>query len=415
MKHIEGKRLLILGGTTVMINVVNQAHKMGVYTIVTDVNPLSPAKKYADASYNISTGDVDALEKMAKEQKIDGVFAGYDDFNTSIAVELCERLGLPFYASKEQIEITKSKDKFKETCKKFKVPVVKEYSKDNVEFPCVVKPVDSYSAKGITICYNEKELEESIEFALQFSKSKKFIIEKYMSPMNVACVNIDYLFIDGNIILSAVGDKKVVNQENKAPLTSAVFYPSKYVDEYIKNVDEKVKQMFKHLGLKNGTVFIESFYDDEGFAIYEMGYRVGGGQSSILLDALCNVDYVKMLILYALTGSMVSSSELPLIDTRFSKYAVGLVRLSKPGKISKICGIDKIKALNGVINITQYLHEGDSVANNLLGTLGQTFARIHVIADSVSELNEKILYIQDCLHAYDDNGCDIMLANSVKY
>ena len=415
MRHIEGKKLLILGGTTLMINVVKQAQKMGVYTIVTDVNPNSPAKKYADASYDISTSDIDLLVKMAQEQKIDGVFTGYDDFNTSIAVELCKRLGLPFYASKEQIDITKNKDKFKALCKKFNVPVVKEYNKDNVIFPCVVKPVDSYSAKGITICYNEKELEKSIEFALQFSKSKKYIIEKYMSPTNSACVNIDYLFIDGNIILSAVGDKKVVNQDNKAPLTSAVFYPSKHLDEYIKNVDEKVKQMFQYLGLKNGTVFIESFYDSEGFAIYEMGYRVGGGQSSILLDALLNVDYVKMLILYALTGEMTSANELPIINPRFSKYAVGLVRLSKPGKITKICGIDKIKAINGVINITQYLYEGDSVANNLLGTLGQTFARIHIIADSDSELNEKIIFIQEHLHAYDDKGCDLMLENIVKY
>ena len=413
--NIKNKRLLILGGTTLMINVVKQAQKMGVYTIVTDINPSSPAKKFADACYDISTGDMDALENMARDQKIDGVFAGYDDFNTSIAVELCKRLGLPFYANKAQIDITKNKDQFKDTCRRFGVPVVKEYSKENIKFPCVVKPVDSYSAKGITICNNYEELNASIEFALQFSKSKKYIIEKYMSPVNAECVNIDYVLIDGNIILSAVGDKKVVNQKNKAPLTAAVFYPSKHIGEYIKDVDEKVKRMFAHLGMKNGTVFIESFFDENGFAIYEMGYRVGGGQSSIMLDALCDVDYVKMLIRFALTGSMISTNEIPVVDPHFSKYAVGLVRLTKPGMIDKIEGIDQIRSMDGVINITQYLHEGDSVADNLLGTLGQTFARIHILADTANELNEKIMKIQECLHSFDSNGCDLMIENVVKY
>ncbi len=39
------KKLLILGGTTLMINVVKIAKDMGIYTIVTDRDPASPAKK----------------------------------------------------------------------------------------------------------------------------------------------------------------------------------------------------------------------------------------------------------------------------------------------------------------------------------------------------------------------------------
>ncbi|MBR2354233.1 MAG: ATP-grasp domain-containing protein [Clostridia bacterium] len=415
MISIKGKKLLILGGTTLMIHVVEQARRMGVYTIVTDMSPISPAKKYADKSFDISTGDMESLEKMAREQQIDGVFTGYDDFNTSVAVELCKRLSLPFYATEEQIEITKHKNQFKNLCRAFDVPVVKEYTKETVEFPCVVKPVDSYSAKGITICNNQDELTKGIEFALQFSKSKTYIIEKYMDPAHTDCVNIDYVIVDGRIVLSAVGDKKVVNQANRAPLTSAVFYPSKHVDAYIRSVDENVKRMFAHLNMKNGTVFIESFFDRDGFAIYEMGYRVGGGQSSILLDRLCQVDYVKMLIRYALSGCMTEQNMLPQIDVRFAKYSVGLVLLAKPGSVERICGIEDVREMDGVVNITQYLHEGDCVPDHLLGTLGQTFVRIHIIADTAESLNEKIRCIQDTLHVYDVNGNDLIVKKNVKY
>ena len=414
MSDLKGKKLLILGGTTLMIHVVETARRMGVYTVVTDMNPTAPAKKRADASYDISTGDMVLLEEMAREEGIDGVFAGYDDFNTSVAVELCQRMGLPFYATKEQIDITKSKDQFKDACRAFGVPVVREYTRENVQYPCVVKPVDSYSAKGITICKNEAELEEGIEFALRFSKSKKYI-EKYMDKAHADCVNIDYVLVDGEIVLSAVGDKKVVLQENKAPLTAAVFYPSRHVDEYVRDVDENVKRMFRHLGMRNGTVFIESFFDADGFAIYEMGYRVGGGQSSILLDALCDVDYVKMLIRFALTGRMTENGEIPSIEPHFSEYSVGLVLLVKPGRIEKICGMEEVRAMDGVVNVTQYLYEGDGVADHLLGTLGQTFARIHAIAVSEEEINDIIGQIQGILHVCDSCGKDLLVENQAKY
>ena len=90
MNSLSGKKLLILGGTTLLIHVVNTAKKMGVYTIVTDNNPSSPAKVYADKSYNVSTGDMQALVDLAKKENIDGVFTGYEDFNTTVACQLCK-------------------------------------------------------------------------------------------------------------------------------------------------------------------------------------------------------------------------------------------------------------------------------------------------------------------------------------
>ncbi len=359
---------------------------------------------------NVSTGDFDELLKVARKIGIDGIFAGYDDFNTSVAVKLSETLGVRYYATKEQIDITKSKIDFKTLCKKHGVPTVKEYTLENIKFPCVVKPSDSYSAKGITICHTEDELAPAIEHALKFSPTKTYLIEKYMSPDACDCVNIDYFLCDGEIYLSAIGDKKVLRQGNYAPLTSAVVYPTTHYDEYLNDVDEHVKDMFRSLGMKNGVVFIESFCDEDGFAIYEMGYRVGGGQSSILTNSVFGVDYVKCLINYALCGSMCSNDKLSKIDPSFGgKNACGLVILSKTGTVTKIEGLDEIKALDGVINITQYLHEGDVIPDNLAGTLGQTFARIHILSDSKEDMVNTIIKIKNILRVKDHANADMIL------
>lgn len=409
---IKGKKLLILGGTTLLIHVVNTAKQLGVYTIVTDKDPLSPAKAFADKAYNVSTGDMQALMELAKKEEIDGVFTGYEDFNTTVACQLCEKLNLPFYATQDQIDITKSKILFKETCKKYGVPVVKEYSEQkDIEYPCVTKPADSYSGKGILICNNKEEYEKGKEYAISFSPTKSFLVEKFMDSKKVECINIDYLIRDGQIKLSAVGDKYVNDEQgNKTPLTAGVVYPSIRQDEYIKTLNNKVITMFQNLGFKNGTLFIESFYDEEGFHFYEMGYRVGGGQSSILLNKMIGVDYLKMLITFAITGSMCDQSTWDKVTPCFSQSACSIVLLIKPGIVSRIEGLEIVDNLEDIVKYTQYYHIGEQMPERLVGTLGQTFAKFHIVSRDLPTLSKTVERVKDSIKVYDEKGENMLLS-----
>ena len=408
---LTGKKLLILGGTTLLIHVVDTARKMGVYTVVTDKDPQSPAKAYADKAYNVSTGDMDALVDLAEKEGIDGVFTGYEDFNTTVACQLCKRLGLPFYASQEQIDITKSKILFKETCRKYGVPVVKEYEEGHVEYPCLTKPSDSYSGKGILICNNPEELEQGKAYARSFSPTGSILIEKFMDSRQKECINIDYLIRDGEIKLSAVGDKYVnAEQGNKTPLTAGVVYPSIRLQEYVDTMDDTVIGMFKSLGLKNGTLFIESFYDQEGFHFYEMGYRVGGGQSSILLNEMIGVDYVKMLITFALTGSMCDQETWDKVTPFFSQSACSVMLLIKPGVIDRIEGVDQVTHLPDVVKYTPYYRIGEEMPERLRGTQGQTFAKIHLVSKDLKTLAEAVNTIKRSIAVYDRDGNPMLLS-----
>ena len=411
MDSLIGKRLLILGGTTLLIHVVYTAKQMGVYTIVTDRDPQSPAKRIADKAYNISTDDMNALLELAKKERIEGVFTGYEDFNTTVACQLCGLLGLPFYATQEQIDITKSKILFKNTCTKYGVPVVKEYTEDNIDYPCVTKPADSYSGKGILICNNEEEFKIGKEYAKSFSPTDSFLIEKFMDSRKVECINIDYLIKDGEIKLSAVGDKYVNDEQgNKTPLTAGVVYPSIRLKEYADTLDGKVRTMFRSLGLKNGTLFIESFYDEEGFHFYEMGYRVGGGQSSILINEMTGVDYLKMLISFALTGSMCDDMTWEKVTPFFHQSSCSIVLLIKSGVVSKIIGVDDVKRLHDVVKYTQYYQVGEEMPEKLIGTLGQTFAKIHIVSKDLATMSETIEKIKKTINVYDNNGSPMLLS-----
>lgn len=64
-----------------MYDAVERAKRMGIYTIVVDYYPNSPAKRIADRSYLASTTDIDRVLEIARENEIDGVFTGFSDAN----------------------------------------------------------------------------------------------------------------------------------------------------------------------------------------------------------------------------------------------------------------------------------------------------------------------------------------------
>ena len=99
VKKFTGKKLLLLGTNAGTCDMVNYARSQGAYVIVTDNLPpeKSAAKLIADEAWQVSTADVDTLEKLATQNKVNGIFAGVSEFNLEKALTLCERLGLPFY------------------------------------------------------------------------------------------------------------------------------------------------------------------------------------------------------------------------------------------------------------------------------------------------------------------------------
>ena len=411
MRH-DGKKLLVLGATPYSINVVEVAHKLGAYVIVVDPVKNRYAKKIADKSYEADTTDVDTLLKIAKEEKIDGVFTGYSDVNLPICLTLCKMLSLPFYAKDaEQLLNTTDKLRFKDMCRKYDVGVVPQYEEselESVKYPIIIKPADSYASKGITVCYSYEDTPAAIEKARKYSKTSQIIIEKYLGGLDD--VNLDYVMQDGKIILTAVGDRYVnTEQKGLSPLTAAVVYPSKHLDKYIELLDGKVKKMFYEEGMHNGTVFIQSFFDGEQFYFFEMGYRVGGGQSSMMIREMCGIDYVEELINFALSGKMDDKDIEAMATPAFRQRACCLVPSLRGGTIARIEGLDTIAALKECVNITQFYEEGQAVPPGVIGNLGQSFARIHLVGDSFSAIKNAIDTVSCSLKVTSTEGTEMVL------
>lgn len=411
----EGKRLLILGGSSAK-DIVVQAKRMGVYTIVADWDETNKSKEIADESVIVSTTDIDALVALIKEKNINGVFTGPSEFNLQQVMHVCEASGLPFYATQKQWDICQDKASFKDLCRRFNVPVIPEYEVSSemkpdelarIKFPVVVKPADSYSSKGLSICKNEEELRKAIPYALSVSDSSRFIVEK--------CVTSDYGFgcryiaNNGEIILSALCDRYTVDEfDGKAHISSAAIFPSKLTDTYIRDINPNVIAMFKTIGLLNGTFFMQALVDQDDNQIYfhEMGLRLSGGLIYSMLEASCGYNDVQMMIRYALGGPMATEDDMKRIDPYMhGHYAGSLTIPLKEGIIAKIEGIEAVRNHPQVTSVVQYYQEGDVISSDVIGTLSQHFCRVKMMTESFEQYKDLVNWIQDTIRVLDaDNN-----------
>lgn len=412
---LNGKKLLILGANPETAGLVKKANEMGVITYVTDYDPKAFAKKFAKVPCNIDATNVEELEKLIKEEVINGVLCGVAESLMPTYARICDDFGFPCYGDETLFKLFVDKARFKETCRQYGVPVVDEYflkdysesSLKSVRLPVVVKPVDSCSSKGISVCKTVDELKAGIEKALEFSKSKKLIIEKYMTGEEVI---VYYAFQNGEPSLVAMCDR-YTNKEQKgvAQLPTSYIFPSKHLERYIQTVDVSVKRMFKNLGVKNGFMFIQSFVDDNGeVKFYEPGYRLNGAQEHYIVGETTGIDAKECLIRLALTGKEADYSISERANPRLKgQYGCKLSPLARVGKIGSIVGLDEISKNNNIVSINPSYEDGGEITG--YGTLKQIVCRFFIVAKTKGDLKDTIDFIYDKFDVLDENGQSLLM------
>lgn len=407
-ENLKGKRLLFLGAVRPLCEAVEIAKSMGIYTIVTDYLPNSPAKKHADKACMVSTIDVDAIVNLCKEEKVDGVFTAFTDSMLPYARKICDRLGFPFYASEEQIRLSLDKSLFKETCRKYGVPVPNDYTDcvrngafddSSIVFPVIVKPIDSSGGRGITICNDAVELKKAYDYAMQISPSKNVLVEEYVVGDEVTAT---YTMKNGEISLSCFKDKLMsLDHENITCQADILIAPSSSLSKYVSDTNEKVISMLKGLRAVDGTVFIQGVNTDAGVKFFELGYRANGGHDYRFIEAENRINFMKMLIAHALTGEM-QGFELDLDNPFFSSYVLNLNVYAHQGVIGDVSGKETVQNIDNVI-LAEYMHNiGDEIADT--NTLSQRVFRAVIRDNSIERIKQTIKTIQNVVKINDVSG-----------
>ncbi len=403
------KKLLFLGGFPQMIEVVMTAKKMGIYTLLADRDPASPAKRFVDRAYDVSTDDLDALTAICTDEQVDGVFTGFEDFNIHIAERLCCRLGLPFYATRDQLAIVTDKNRFKDVCRECRVPVIEQYTVSEAEtegkYPYIIKPSDSYGSRGITVCHNQDELRNGYAKALEASASKNTIIERFVdTPYGV---ELFYTIVNGHIHLTVTADRYVAKTGiTTVPLPVAEVFPSKHAAEMHGELDASIRKMLTDLGIKNGLVLIQALYENGDFFVYEMAYRLTGEQHYRLVEKQHDINLAEMMIKLAL-GESVDDFDSEMIDDSAFKYpSINLAVLLKPGTIKKIEGLAEVFRLDDVISYNLTHAEKDTVSAS--GNYSHMLIRVNMVSATYEKLCDSVAQVSNLVKVTSDTGEDML-------
>lgn len=409
---VKGKKLLILGGKPAGTpDIVRIAQRLGVYTIVTDnlAPECSPAKLIADEVWDISTADVDTLSRKAKEHGVDGVFFGVHEFNLMRAKEICEQCGFPFYATDEQLLLNFDKEYFKKMCRNAGICVPASYdaaseeSLSSVVYPVIVKPRDGSGGRGITICHDRSELDAAISFAYEYSASKQAVIEEYVVGREITAV---YTLKDGEISLSCFRDRYPTEEKE---LVTAQYdlslIPSRYTKLFLDIAHPNFVQLFKNVKAQNGCVFFQGIANENKITFFECGYRPNALCDYHNIVQLNGINYLEMMIVYALTGRM-DPYELSMDNPMPDSYS-GIFNLTaRAGVIARLEGVETVRELEHVIS-ADYLHVvGDRITDNT--ALSQSVFRAHIFGKTREELEDVIHSIQKLVIVEDEQGSSML-------
>ena len=400
----DQKHLLLLGTNVGSVDIVRYAKSKGHRVTVADNRGRHHgAKQYADASLEVSTADTRSLVEHAANAEVDAVLAGVSEFNLRQAIRISEALGTPFYCSSEQWDLFMDKGRFRAFAESFGVPSPATYivgdradtqtHREKVAVPCVVKPVDGNSLRGITICRAASEVDDAIEAAFDASVSGRIVVEEFVEGREFTAA---YVVVNGTPSLSTLDIRLPFAFEGMTTTFPILrVYPPTFADEYVEQCDGPVKRMIESSGMQNACVFVQGIRSADGFAIFESGLRLAGEAPYRFLEPVNGVNPLKHLV-DSVMGEP-SSYDITLDDIHMGGDVCAISSfVLTGGTVGHVPDIDSaVAGIPQVLESELRYSAGESVLPD--GTLRQIGARfilrcrdLQELATAVDEINQRI-------------------------
>ncbi|MGE7689369.1 ATP-grasp domain-containing protein [Lysinibacillus sp. NPDC097214] len=389
------KKLLMLGGAHSQVPAIKAAKEMGHYVIICDYLIGNPGRKYAHEYHNVSITDKEAVLSLAKSLKIDGIVSYESEAGAPTAAFVAEKLGLSSHPFKS-VEILSNKDMFKEFLKEnnFNVPKAKGY--DSLEeakadfhqykMPVMVKPVDSSGSRGVSKIDTIELLQEKAEYALSFSRAKRFIVEEYIKK-NGYQVGGDGFSVNGRLVFRSFSNEHF----HSNPINPFVPIGSSWqcnMPEHIQNkIHDEIQRVLNLLNMKTGAYNFDILVDDkENVYLIEIAARNGGDWIPQVIKYATGIDMIEYTINAALGGNC---SDLSMIDPE-GYWSCYVVNSHKSGIFKEVVIDDEIMK-NNIVEYEILVNPGEAIhaftgSNNKLGTMIMEFSSKGEMLDKMDNM-----------------------------
>lgn len=379
------KALVVAGGIS-QAALIQELKSRGIYTILADRNPKAVAVPYADAFYSVSTLDEEGIYQLAVKEKVDMVLTACADQVLLVTAKVSERLGLPFYIDSRTATLVSDKKYMKDIFVRNGVPtakyVVMETLDDNkirdFRFPLIVKPVDSYSSRGVRKVLNYDEMKTAFEEAVEISRTKTAIVEEFCEGEELT---VDVYVENGiaHVLATSINDKiadkdRFVIYRTKNPATIS--------EEIKKEIQDTAQKIADAFNLKDSPMLIQMISDGKHIFVLEFCARTGGCIKYRLIKKVSGFDVIKAVVDLTL-GEKPHVGEL----VTENKYVANTFLYCKPGVFDHAEGFEELQK-EGIIS-EYYIFSSKGTEYKSITCSGDRMGGFTVQADDLQEMKEK--------------------------
>ena len=299
--------------------------------------------------FNDTEGSIQAIGAFHSRQPVQAIL-GIDDSGSLLAARASERLGLPFN-SPVAAEAARDKLKMRTLMAAGGVPcpVFRHFTTDQapevvatqVDYPCVVKPLNLNGSRGVMRADNPTEFVVAVRRLTQMlqqdqpaGQPQAYLVEDFIPGFEVA---LEGMLDQGRLLVLALFDKP---DPLDGPFFEETIYvtPSRLPAATQQAIAATAAQAARALGLQMGPVHAELRVNAQGPWMLEVAGRSIGGLCSQVLRFGVD-ESLEELILRQACG-------LPLLSTEREARAAGVMMIPIPaaGILQRVDGLDAAQA-----------------------------------------------------------------------
>ena len=298
------KKLMIMGAGTYQVPLIKTAKKMGIYTIAVSIPGNYPGFAYADEVLHINTVDSEAVLQAAMERKIDGICTA----GTDVAVMTIGRVndamglsGISYEAAKLACDKVLMKQCYEQngvrTARYRQVYFNEDVSEkiEDLNYPLIVKIVDSSGSRGITRVDRPSQLQAAIRNAQSFTRKDYYIVEEFIVGREFGA---QAFVMDGKVQFILPHGDYIFHGSTGVP--AGHFAPYTLTGEQLEDCCRTTEKALRAMKLDNCACNCDFIMRDGKTYVLEIGGRSGATCLAELVSIYYGYDYYRKIIEVAL-------------------------------------------------------------------------------------------------------------------
>lgn len=292
------KRALLVGSSFSAAPILFLLKKRGLHVSVCGSLKSDPCHQYADASFYIDYSDREALLHLVRTEAFDYVVPTCNDYSYMSCAWFASRLGYAGFDDFDVATIIHTKNEFRRITQQYNVPAPRAnlqqenqpINTNGLKYPLLVKPIDSFSGRGVTKVLEASGLDEAINAARQSSRSGEIVLEEFVD----GALHSHSAFIHNReIVTDFFVDEFCTVYPYQVNCSN---HPSRLTTDMQNTVRATMAKLVKQLDLEDGLLHTQFIANNEQHWIIECMRRCPGDLYGNLIERSTGTSYMDFFV-----------------------------------------------------------------------------------------------------------------------